>query len=156
MSDVTFTKVALPNGWLGNMAPYPIKLGIHEYKTSEALFQALRYQDHPDVQEMIRSEKSPMAAKMKAKKFKSLLPEETFMSEEDLDRMRVCLKLKIEQHPKLKQALLNTGDDNIIEDSSARPNKSGLYWGAANKEGQWIGENHLGKLWMELRNQLKS
>ena len=62
-----FRKIKEPNGWMGNMAPYPIKFDGKVWLTSESLFQSMRYDDD-SVKEMIRVEKSPMGAKMKAKK----------------------------------------------------------------------------------------
>ena len=67
---IAFTKVALPFGWLGNMAPYPVTYGGKAWRTTEALFQALRFEDE-SIREAIRQEKSPMAAKLVAKRHKS-------------------------------------------------------------------------------------
>ena len=156
---VSFTKVDLPYGWMGNMAPYPLVYKGKRYLTSEALFQCLRFEGHPMVQEEIRDAASPMAAKMKAKKHKSLLAAATGMlGEADLARMSVCLKLKLEQHPRLKFLLLQTGEKRIIEDSSKRASVSGLFWGAKwiPERREWEGNNALGKLWMEIRSALQA
>lgn len=58
MAVLSFTKVDLPYGWLGNMAALPIPFEGNIWRTSEALFQALRYTDF-EIREVIRSEKSP-------------------------------------------------------------------------------------------------
>ena len=63
---IEFTKVDLPYGWLGNMYASPISYEGKIWLTSEALFQALRFEDE-EIRELIRLEKSPMGAKMKAK-----------------------------------------------------------------------------------------
>jgi predicted NAD-dependent protein-ADP-ribosyltransferase YbiA (DUF1768 family) len=42
---IGFTKVDLPYGWMGNMAAYPLKYENKVWLTSEALFQALRFDD---------------------------------------------------------------------------------------------------------------
>jgi len=52
--------------------------------------------------------------------------------------------------------LLETIDVWIVEDYSKRPHGIGLFWGAAMRENDWHGENWLGVLWMELRDQLKA
>lgn len=145
-------KVREANGWLGNMSPHPIEVGEHYFLTSEALFQCLRFED-PEIIEEICSQTSPMTAKMKAKKYKkemTVVP----MSEDDVDNMRLCLRLKLKQNPELRDQLLETGDEPIIEDCTKRPNGSGKFWGMALKDGEWVGENTLGKLWMELRSQV--
>ena len=151
---IAFTKVAAAYGWLGNMAPYPIHYMDKDWRTTEALFQAMRFRDE-EIIELIRKEKSPMSAKMIAKSHKdkmTIVP----MSEQDLDNMRLCLNLKLEQHDYLVKSLLDTGDHELIEDVSKRPHGSGMFWGAAwNMTAEpffWDGHNWLGKLWMELRS----
>lgn len=136
------------------MSPHPIEIGDHYFLTSEAFFQFLRFDD-PEIIEEICSQTSPMAAKMKAKKHKAemvVVP----MSVEDVDNMRLCLRLKLKQNPELRDQLLETGDEPIIEDCTKRPNGSGMFWGMTFKDGEWVGENVLGQLWMELRIQLNA
>lgn len=156
MSYITFTKVRLAYGWLGNMSPHRIWYDETYWPTSEHLFQALRFSQGSPERDKILSEKSPMAAKLAAK---SMLAHATIepRSAQDLDNMRLCLRLKIEQHPDLRTQLLATGDANIIEDVAKRQNVSGLFWGmAAQPDGTWKGDNWLGKLWVELRSSLRS
>ncbi len=76
------------------------------------------------------------------------------MTDEDLENMMLCLRLKIEQHPKLREMLIESGDAYIVEDCTNRQRGSGLFWGAALIEGHWVGENWLGELWMELRAEM--
>ena len=151
---IGFTKVALPYGWLGNMSPFPIEYDGKTWRTTEALFQSLRFDD-AEIKELIREQKSPMAAKMMAKKYKSqmtILPLSTI----DLLNMEMCVKLKIEQHPELAKELISTDNLEIIEDVTRRGSSgSNLYWGALNDNGEWVGLNNLGKIWMKLRDQLK-
>lgn len=149
---ILIRKVKDEFGWLGNMSPYPIDYQGKTYRTTEALFQALRFNDEKII-ELIREQKSPMAAKMIAKKFRDQMVVEP-MSDTDLYNMKMVLRLKLEQHPKLKADLLATGDEEIVEDCTKRPRGSGLFWGAALKGDKWVGENWLGWLWMELRDEL--
>jgi len=153
MESISFTKVALPFGWLGNMSPYPVEYNGKTWRTTEALFQALRFEDE-EIREVIRAEKSPMGAKMKAKKHKSLM-NITPMGHLDIENMRMCVKLKCEQHPGLVDQLLKTDGLPIYEDVTSRPRGSGLFWGAKKlDDGTWEGENILGKIWMEIRSEL--
>ena len=51
-------------GGLSNMAGgYPIYIKDKYIRTSEALYQACRFPDHPQLQEEIIAQKSPMTAK---------------------------------------------------------------------------------------------
>jgi len=152
MEVIGFTKVALPYGWLGNMSPFPLEFGGKQWRTSEALFQALRFKDE-GIQELIRQEKSPMGAKFVMKANKEHITTEPH-SKKDVMNMKMCLKLKLQQHPNLVEELINTGDKIIIEDVTARGDKGGnLFWGAMLVDGEWVGENTLGKLWMDLRKE---
>src|ERR1700744_2680533 len=149
MSEIAFTKVGLPYGWLGNMAPYPIEYDGRMWRTTEALFQALRFTDK-GIQEKIRDQKSPMAAKMVAKAGRDQMTVKP-LGPEDLGNMVLCLKLKLATHIQLKVLLLATGEARIIEDCTNRPQGTGLFWGAAKKDGVWVGENKLGVLWEQER-----
>jgi predicted NAD-dependent protein-ADP-ribosyltransferase YbiA (DUF1768 family) len=65
-----------------------------------------------------------------------------------LDVMKTVLENKFQQNINLQNLLLSTGDMNIIEDSP-RDN----FWGIG-KDGK--GHNHLGKILVQLREQLKA
>lgn len=150
---IIIRKVKAEHGCWGNMAPFPIIFDNKEWRTTEALFQALRFSDEK-IREQIRLEKSPMSAKMIAKSLSEKMTI-TPMSDEDLDNMRLCLRLKVEQHPELLVDLLRTQDLQFVEDCTKRQHGSGLFWGAANNSGEWVGKNWLGKLWMELRKKIR-
>lgn len=150
---ISFTKVDLPYGWLGNMSPYKVNYNGKEWLTVEALIQVLRYDDE-SIREIIRSQKSPMGAKMKAKSFKeSMLVIPT--SEKDVENMKMCVKLKVEQNNEFKAKILRTGEFEIIEDVSNRPGERHLFWGAKKVNGEWEGQNMMGKIWMKIREELK-
>lgn len=149
---IAFRSVRETYGWMGNMAPYRVVYQGLEYKTTEHLFQCLRLQHVLVAFDEVRSQKSPMAAKMKSKKYRDLI---STTPEQDLDNMLLCLQLKLEQHPELQGALLDTEDEDIVEDCTARPHGSGLYWGAQLVNGKWEGKNILGHCWMLKREELK-
>ena len=62
--------------------------------------------------------------------------------------MEEIVRAKCEQNPYVKQKLLETLDEEIIEDS---PKDAFWGWGE-NRDGR----NELGKIWMRLRNELNS
>ena len=152
MKSIWFSKVAEENGWMGNMAPYPIEYGGGIWRTSEALFQSMRYDD-VSVKEIIRGEKSPMGAKMKSKKYKDqmvVVP----MSELDVENMRKCVKMKFDAHPQLKRQLMNTKDSFIYEDIGNRNGERHKFWGAKKlSESEGDGNNMMGKILMDLREE---
>ena len=153
---IGFTKVGLPYGWMGNMSAFPIKYVGKIWKTSEALFQALRFEDE-QIKEELRMQESPMGAKMKAKKNKLKMAIHP-RSEKDIENMRMVLALKFEQHPNLANDLIKTKDALLYENIESRRNtESNLFWGARlTTDNNLIGQNKLGILLMELREKLKN
>lgn len=150
---IEFTKVDLPYGWLGNMYASEIDYEGKKWRTSEALFQALRYENE-EIKEIIRNERSPIAAKMKTKKFKNEMVIDP-MSDRDIENMKMVVKLKFDQHKELKSRLLKTGNHIIVENIEKRPGARHLFWGMKKVNGEWIGENMMGKILMELRDEYK-
>jgi ribA/ribD-fused uncharacterized protein len=145
-----FWKTAERFGSLSNMASgFPLLINGTLIQSSEALYQAMRYPFHPEIQQEIIEQPSPMSAKMKAKKDSR---RESF-TRSDWDQVRVeimrwCLRVKLYQHfvPMLL-ALKETGNARIVEYS-----KKDSFWGSLMKT-DWIlrGENRLGRLLEELR-----
>jgi ribA/ribD-fused uncharacterized protein len=146
---ISFTKTKLPNGYLGNMFASPIEYDGKVWRTAEALFQALRFHDD-SIREMIRNEKSPFGLKLKVK---SITDQMTIApkSDQDIENMRLVIRLKFDQHPELMEQLLSTGDAIIIEDVTKRKSGNSIFWGAYLSNGHWTGENKLGEMLMELR-----
>jgi len=155
-------------GWMGNMSRHPIKYDglqgrLIEYRTSEHLFQTLRFPNYPKIQDAINANNHPwFGAKNTARNNKDRLEDvpprlKWDEHENDKDRMSLCLKLKMEQYPELKKELLGTGKRRIIEDCTSRDRESARFWGAVydGPTGKWIGENVLGVMWMELRADLR-
>ena len=77
-------------------------------------------------------------------------------SSKDVRNMKMCLNLKLNQHPFLIEFLKDTGDSIIIEDVTKRGDVGGnLFWGAMLVNDEWVGQNILGNIWMEIRNEYK-
>lgn len=156
ITEIAFTKANLPYGWLGNMtSKYPVYYDNHMWSSTENLFQALRFEKDSEIFIQILNEKNPFKAKLIAKSNREhmiIVP----LSDIDIDNMRICLELKINQYPELKEILLNSKGLMIYEDVTSRGSgNSNLLWGAMKlSDGLWKGENILGKLWMELRDKL--
>jgi type I restriction enzyme S subunit len=146
-----FRKTAEAFGGLSNMAPgFPVRVNGVRILTVEALYQACRFPHRPEVQRKIIEQTSPMTAKMVGKPFRA-------DSRPDWDRVRVkimrwVLRLKLAMHwTKFSELLLSTGDRPIVEDS-----RKDDFWGAMLTSGTTlIGMNVLGRLLMELREEIK-
>jgi len=151
---VTFRKTDEPFGGLSNMAPgYPLCVNGIPIMTAEAIYQACRFPHRPDVQRLIIQQTSPMTAKMRSKPYR----DET---RPDWDSVRVLimrwtLRIKLAQNFEKFRTMLDMTDDKpIVEDS-----RKDDFWGAvASKDdpGVLMGCNVLGRLLMELREQVRS
>ncbi len=146
-----FRKTAEVFGGLSNMAPgYPVRINGVRILTVEALYQACRFPHLPEVQRKIIAQTSPMTAKMVGKPFRG-------DSRADWDRVRVklmrwVLRLKLASHwSQFSALLLSTGDMAIVEDS-----RKDDFWGAMPSDASTlVGMNVLGRLLMELREEIK-
>ncbi|WP_251030938.1 NADAR family protein [Exiguobacterium sp. s196] len=149
---IVFKKTKEDYGGLSNMASgYPIVVENVSFLTSEALYQAMRFPDFPEIQKQIIEQKSPMTAKMISKKYKN-------KTRDDWDEVRImvmrwCIRVKlIHNWDKFGCLLLSTRNNIIVEESH-----KDLFWGAVPDENNLlIGTNALGRLIMELREELPS
>lgn len=150
--SAVFLKTNERFGGLSNMAPgFPLVVNGVRIRTSEALYQSCRFPHMPEVQRMIIGERSPMTAKMRSKPYHRA-------SRPDWDGVRVkimrwCLRVKLAQNwATFGRLLLSTGDRPIVEKKVRRKD----FWGATEQpDGTLVGMNVLGRLLMELREQLK-
>lgn len=150
---IGFKKVKDEYGWMGNMSPHPVEYDGKVWKTCEALFQSLRF-DNDMIKEIIRSEKSPMGAKMKSKSFRNnrVVKE---MSKEDVENMRMVVKLKFDNYEWIRKELKKLKGMIIYENVDKRKGGRNSFWGGYVVNGVLIGDNVMGKIWMELMEGIK-
>lgn len=119
-----------------------------EYKgvlwtTSEHAYQAAKFTDM-GISETIRAARSSHDAfKLGRTHADSIRPD---WNEVKREVMEEIIRAKLAQHPVIMKKLLETGAKEIIEDS---PVDSFWGWGPDQN-----GENHLGRIWMKVRNEL--
>src|SRR5690606_8356964 len=115
------------------------------FDTSEAAYHWEKFPDAPEVQDMLLEAPSAHEAFKRAEQHKQFRRED--WDSVKLKVMREILRAKADQHEYVRRKLLATGDRELIEDSWRDD-----YWGwGPNRAGQ----NMLGKLWMEVRGELK-
>ncbi|MCP4407270.1 MAG: DUF1768 domain-containing protein [Gammaproteobacteria bacterium] len=149
-----FFKVKDEYGGMSNMAGgFPLVINGIRVPSSEALYQACRFPEYPEVQQEIISQKSPLAAKMKTRPHRRNRTRLDWFKI-DVSVMRWCLRIKLCLNQKIfGDLLLSTGNRVIVEQSwkDAR-------WGAISESesGPYlIGYNTLGLLLMELREEYR-
>jgi len=149
---ITFRKTNEPFGGFSNMASgYKLDINGSDILTSEALYQACRFPHMSEVQRLILDQASPMTAKMKSKPYRKHTRED--WDSVKVNIMRWCLRLKLAQNwHKFSELLISSKSKDLVEES-----KRDDFWGAKPK-GDFLlkGANVLGRLLMELREELKN
>lgn len=138
-------------GALSNMAPnFPIYINKTKLRTSEVLYQALRFPSYPEVQHQIILYKSPISAKKYGREYIDLT--RTDWDQVRFKIMKFCIELKLFQNfDRFSKVLLSTGSYPIVEYSD-----KDKVWGASFQNGYYIGTNALGRYLMELREKVRS
>ena len=127
--------------WLSNMQRIqPFWYGYLKFDSVECFYVAMKTTD------IVERAKISKMKPYEAKKYGRALNLRGDWDEIKLGVMKWGLKKKFSQ-PKFKDLLLATGNQELIEGNTWGDS----FWGVCNG----IGENHLGKLLMEIREQLK-
>ena len=144
-----FTKAAW--GAFSNFQPLavPIVAGPWSFQFSESLYQACKFPAHPDVQRRIAE--APTAREAAAIGRTPGLGIDPGWSAQRVHVMRWVLRMKREANAaEIDAVLAATGERPIVEVSTRDP-----WWGARPVADRYEGHNVLGRLWMELRQQLR-
>ncbi len=113
------------------------------YPTSEHAYHSEKFSNE-ELKEKIRNARSAHDSQKFANENKD--KRRVDWDEVKLGIMKEILRAKVSQHPEVKKKLLESGQRELVEDSWRDS-----FWGwGPNKDG----ENHLGKLWMEVREEI--
>ena len=147
---VAIRKVKEPWGILGNFASIPIIIYKVSFKTSEQLFQLMKFKDAEPVLAVYQANNPKMTAKHWEKTHRR----------EDwgkiiVDAMKFCLTKKYEQSEDFRKELERSKGKYIVEDQTSFPKKTPDTWGVKQQGDNYVGPNLLGRLLMELRDNGK-
>ena len=134
-----------PYGCFSNFSPHGFELDGVWWPTSEHYFQAQKFAGTPYV-DRVRLAPTPMkAAEMGRDRRLPLRPDWEQVKD---DVMRQAVRRKFETHADIREILLSTGDDFIVENAPRD-----YYWGCG---ADGSGQNKLGLILMEVRDALRS
>lgn len=145
MDVVNFYSVSDEFGQLSNFAPFPIRVDGERWPTSEHYFQAQKFEDKA-YRLRIQRAKTPMLAAQLGRDRRQKLRRD--WEPVKVSVMRTAVLAKFSQHEELRKLLLSTGDAKIVEHT-----ENDDYWGDG---GDGSGKNMLGRILMEIREQLRS
>lgn len=139
---IKFYRTRDPYGFLGNY--YKARTFIYGrwWDWNEAPYQSAKT--------FVQAEKDEIWAAKKANDSRLLGQKVTMRSDWDQVKrqvMKECCMAKFLQHPELRKQLMETGDEELIEDSPVD-----WYWGCG---ADGTGQNVLGQVLMEIRAELK-
>ena len=131
-------------GCFSNFSQHGFALDDKFWKTSEHYFQAQKFAG-TDHEEELRMAKTPKDVANMGRERKRPLREDWEEVKDDV--MRKAVLRKFETHKDIREILLSTGDEEIIENA-----KGDYYWGCG---ADGSGKNMLGKILMEVRDKLR-
>ena len=126
--------------WLSNFYSCSVHYEGLTFSNSEAAFQAAK---SLDMKERVKFVDLAAGQSKRLGRRVELRPDWEDMK---IDIMRQVLKSKFTQNPELGEKLIATGDAELIEGN----NWNDRFWGVC----RGVGQNHLGKLLMEVRAEL--
>lgn len=131
---------------LSNFSAFRLNWAGLDFDTSEAAYHWAKFHHHPGIQEQIRVARSAHEAFKIAERARGFRRPD--WDDVKLGLMKDILESKALQHEYVLRKLLATGDRELIEDSWRDD-----FWGWGPKRD---GQNMLGKLWMEVRAELRA
>jgi len=131
---------------LSNFSSFTLMWGGIRFDTSEAAYHWEKFPSEEGIRYAIQTATSAHEAYKVAERYKAHRRPD--WDEVKVDIMRRILRAKVDQHEYVWRKLLATGNRELVEDSWRDD-----FWGwGENQDGQ----NMLGKLWMEVRDEIRS
>ena len=130
-----------PYSFLSNFAPYPCPMDGLPYPTAEHAYQAHKTTDRKQRFQFLTG--TPGQAKRLGQKIR-LRPD---WEEKKLSVMYSVLEIKFDENKEAREKLLDTADCELIEGNTWGDS----FWGVC----EGFGENHLGRLLMQLRESFR-
>jgi ribA/ribD-fused uncharacterized protein len=131
-------------GCFSNFSAHGFELDGLYWPTSEHYFQAQKFAGTPHVEQIQQAKTAKDAARMGRDRKRPLRPD---WEEVKDDIMRKAVLKKFQTHAEIREILLETGTEELVENSPID-----YYWGCG-KDG--TGKNKLGQILMETREILR-
>lgn len=130
---------------LSNFSSHGIEMDGLWYPTVEHYFQAQKFHD-VQYREKIRAARTPKESKTLGRSRKVPIRSDWEEVKDEI-MFDACLR-KFQMHKSLKELLLSTGDEELIENAP-----TDYYWGCGRRGTE---QNKLGKILMRVRQKLRS
>ena len=123
------------------------------YPTVEHAYQCMRYTDQK-IKDEIWNARSPVKAweiseKYKQDKYKDFQKPDFRPHKREV--MKQLMRAKADQHEEVRKALMDSGDLKIVKHIDTYPPGDGFWDDGSDGKG----ENQMGKIWMEIREEIR-
>lgn len=136
--------------FLSNFSPHRVWFDGILWPTAEHAYQAEKTSSSFEKQKILEC-KTPGTAKRMGRMI-SLREERENWDSIKLQTMFAIVKAKFEQNPEITKKLTELRDFWLIEGN----NWGDKFWGCVKVDGEWVGENHLGIILMDIRDEFNS
>lgn len=143
--SIKFYRLKDPFGCFSNFSKHPILLDGILWATTEHYFQAQKYIGTERYLKIAYAVTPKLAAELGRDRS---LPIRSDWEQVKDAVMKKAIIAKMQQHPEVQKKLMETGDEEIIEDSPID-----YYWGCG---ADGTGKNMLGKILVEVREEYKT
>jgi ribA/ribD-fused uncharacterized protein len=130
---------------LSTVAQCPFELEDYRWPTAEHYYQAHKFEGMAYVDHILSAESGQKAHQLGSRRFKRKV--KGWKDKRRVWMTRALYRITAE-YPLVKERLLETGDNLLIETSLYDH-----YWGVGRDQ---RGENMLGKVWMDIRQKIQS
>lgn len=138
---------------LSNMFPVMLEYRGMRFYGVDCLYHYLLFYQHPNIQNKILKKSVGICGNYQAKKIanenKDLINNITDIQRINL--LKKCMRLKYEQSQYCRDFLLSTENKTLVELAFW----GDTFWGCTKRNDEYIGENHCGKLLMEIREEFQ-
>jgi ribA/ribD-fused uncharacterized protein len=131
-------------GAFSNFSAHGFELDGKYWKTSEHYFQAMKFEGTEYADKVCEARSPKEAAELGRRRDFPLRKDWETVKD---DVMRKAVLKKFQTHDDIRDLLLSTGDEELVEKTTGD-----YYWGCGT---DGTGKNMLGKILMEVRTQLK-
>lgn len=132
-----------------NFYANPVTIDGKVWPTSEHYFQAQKYPSNAALQDRIRNAATPREAFNITREPANDRFKDRNWDNNRYQAMLKAVRAKFAQNPNLRTLLLNTGNAVLVENAGAND----AVWGAG---ADFMGTNHLGRILMHVRDELRS
>jgi ribA/ribD-fused uncharacterized protein len=142
---IEFYKVTeRPYGCFSNFSEHGFELDGAWWPTSEHYFQAQKFAGTPHVEELRQAKSAMKVAQLGRERHRPLRPDWEAVKD---DVMLRALMAKFSAHADIREILLSTGDEHLVEATT-----TDYYWGRGT---DGSGKNMLGLLLVQVREALR-